>query len=508
VNPVSQQAAHVHVRQWPPQQPPQPHRPPQPAHAQPAQLQAARAVTTATSESDLCTLCCNEPRTIRFRPCMHHMACRDCARRLRDCPICRAQITSLEDCDPRLPTLADTNAVRRPSQVRPPAAVAPAAATANNASHRARELSVEEFNRVSPLGHSDLLGAGGFGSVYRGTLNGRPVAVKVPNPSTTRNTTNFSDVYRSELELLLRIRHDHVVPLVAYCTARSALIFPLLTPLTDILNRVDIASVLHDALRGIAYIHESGHVHRDVKLANILLDDNQRAMISDLGIARFLTAGTHATTGRAGTWFYMDPNVRNGAPARPEHDMYAFGVTIAAAFAGQEPISDDNVRQLVRAIRDDTWRYLAERCIGSAAQRPSAQAALAVLLRNGGHDANPRSTNTPTIALPQQATHQTAAGSALNYDQLANLSNVAVPLNNAQRPPTVVYTSTTNEGSCGICLDEMRPDVEVRILPCGHTFHSFAWILGSINTTPALRAATICTRREQRRLAHSVGDKS
>jgi serine/threonine protein kinase len=104
-------------------------------------------------------------------------------------------------------------------------------------------------------------------SVYRGTLNGRPVAVKVPNPSTTRNTANFSDVYRSELELLLRIRHDHVVPLVAYCTARSALIFPRLTPLTDILSRVDIASVLHDALRGIAYIHESGHVHRDVKLA-------------------------------------------------------------------------------------------------------------------------------------------------------------------------------------------------------------------------------------------------
>jgi hypothetical protein len=52
-------------------------------------------------------------------------------------------------------------------------------------------------------------------------------------------------------------------------------------------------------------------------------------MVSDLGIARFLTAGTHATTGRAGTWFSMDPNVRNGAPARPEDDMYAFGVTIA-----------------------------------------------------------------------------------------------------------------------------------------------------------------------------------
>jgi hypothetical protein len=410
VNPFSQQAAQVHVRQWPPPQPPQQHRPlqqvqAQPAHAQPAQLQAAQAVMPAPSESNLCTLCYIEPRNVRFRPCNHHMACRDCARRLLDCPICRAQITSVENCDPRLPTLADANAVPRLSQVRPPAEGAPAAAnpTANYVSQRARELPVEEFNRVSPLGYSDLLDTGSFGSVYRGTLNGRPVAVKVPNPSTTRNTANFSDVYRSELELLLRIRHDHVVPLVAYCTARSALIFPLLTPLTDCLNRVDIASVLHDALRGIAYIHESGHVHRDVKLANILLDDNQRAMISDLGIARFLTAGTHATTRRAGTWVYMDPSVRNGAPARPEHDMYAFGVTIAAAaFAGQEPISDDNIRQLVRAIRDDTWRYLAERCIGPAAQRPSAQAALAVLLRNGGQGANPRSTNTPTMVVPQQ----------------------------------------------------------------------------------------------------------
>ncbi|CAN4124715.1 unnamed protein product [Withania somnifera] len=197
----------------------------------------------------------------------------------------------------------------------------------------------------------NLLGAGGFGSVYKGCLpDGRDVAVKQLVIGGRQGDREF----RAEVEIISRVHHRHLVTLVGYCISenRRLLVYEYVPnntlyfhlhaegrPVMDWTTRVKIAV---GAARGIAYLHEDCNpriIHRDIKSSNILLDSNFEARVSDFGLAKLAQdAKTHVTTRVVGTFGYMAPEYASTGKLTEKSDIYSFGVVLLELITGRKPV--------------------------------------------------------------------------------------------------------------------------------------------------------------------------
>ncbi|KAD0059707.1 hypothetical protein E3N88_44857 [Mikania micrantha] len=154
----------------------------------------------------------------------------------------------------------------------------------------------------------NILGAGGFGNVYKGKLgDGTMVAVKRLKDI---NGTAGESQFRTELELISLAVHRNLLRLVGYCATpvERLLVYPFMSngsvasrlrgkPSLDWNARKRIAI---GAARGLLYLHEQCDpkiIHRDVKAANVLLDEFNEAVVGDFGLAKLLDhADSHVTT--------------------------------------------------------------------------------------------------------------------------------------------------------------------------------------------------------------------
>ncbi|CAA0820168.1 Proline-rich receptor-like protein kinase PERK9 [Striga hermonthica] len=198
----------------------------------------------------------------------------------------------------------------------------------------------------------NLLGEGGFGSVYKGNLvDGREVAVKQLKIGGGQGEREF----RSEVEIISRVHHRHLVSLVGYCISeeKRLLVYEYVPnntlyfhlhghhdkPVMDWPTRVKIAV---GAARGIAYLHEDCHpriIHRDIKSSNILLDSNFEARVSDFGLAKLaMDANTHVTTRVMGTFGYMAPEYASSGKLTDKSDVYSYGVVLLELITGRKPV--------------------------------------------------------------------------------------------------------------------------------------------------------------------------
>ncbi|TKY69438.1 Proline-rich receptor protein kinase PERK9 [Spatholobus suberectus] len=197
----------------------------------------------------------------------------------------------------------------------------------------------------------NLLGEGGFGSVYKGCLpDGREIAVKQLKIGGGQGEREF----KAEVEIISRIHHRHLVSLVGYCIQdnRRLLVYDYVPnntlyfhlhgegqPVLDWANRVKIAA---GAARGIAYLHEDCNpriIHRDIKSSNILLDYNYEAWVSDFGLAKLaLDANTHVTTRVMGTFGYVAPEYASSGKLTEKSDVYSFGVVLLELITGRKPV--------------------------------------------------------------------------------------------------------------------------------------------------------------------------
>ncbi|CBI27111.3 hypothetical protein VitviT2T_000204 [Vitis vinifera] len=197
----------------------------------------------------------------------------------------------------------------------------------------------------------NLLGEGGFGSVYKGYLpDGREIAVKQLKIGGAQGEREF----KAEVEIISRIHHRHLVSLVGYCISESQrlLVYDYVPnntlyfhlhgegrPVMDWATRVKVAA---GAARGIAYLHEDCHprvIHRDIKSSNILLNYNFEAQVSDFGLAKLaLDADTHVTTRVMGTFGYMAPEYASSGKLTEKSDVFSFGVVLLELITGRKPV--------------------------------------------------------------------------------------------------------------------------------------------------------------------------
>ncbi|MFI0608300.1 MAG: FHA domain-containing protein [Anaerolineae bacterium] len=220
---------------------------------------------------------------------------------------------------------------------------------------------------------------------------GVPVAVKLlasPDPY-------FRDKFGNEGQLLMRIRHPHIVP--AYASGQTQDGRPY------IVMEYCAHGSLHDRLRGqplpeefvrlvggqvgqaLAFAHQQHVVHRDVKPANLLFAGPQLVKVADFGIARYARARSMTVHGTIlGTYLYMAPEQARGEPVGPEGDVYSLGVVLYQMMAGRPPFTGEAVDVMdlhVKAAPAPLQGYspaltaLVHRALDKTpARRPSAQA--------------------------------------------------------------------------------------------------------------------------------------
>ncbi|KAH9665558.1 LRR receptor-like serine/threonine-protein kinase IOS1 [Citrus sinensis] len=205
-----------------------------------------------------------------------------------------------------------------------------------------------------------VLGKGGFGTVYHGYLDDKQVAVKMLSPSSVQGYKQF----QAEVELLIRAHHKNLTILVGYCDegtnmgliyefmANGNLQSHLLEDKADTLSwerRLQIAS---ESAQGLEYLHNGCKppiVHRDVKSANILLNEKFQAKLADFGLSRIfpVEGGTHVSTTVVGTPGYLDPEYYISNRLTEKSDVYSFGVVLLELITGQPVIQKTPQRTLI-----------------------------------------------------------------------------------------------------------------------------------------------------------------
>ncbi|MBA0803088.1 hypothetical protein Gohar_013336, partial [Gossypium harknessii] len=208
---------------------------------------------------------------------------------------------------------------------------------------------------------ANLIGQGGFGYVHKGVFpNGKEVAVKSLKSGSGQGEREF----QAEVEIISRVHHRHLVSLVGYCIAggQRMLVYEFVAnktlehhlhgntipspfpfgkdrPVMDFPTRLRIAL---GSAKGLAYLHEDCHpriIHRDIKSANILLDNNFEAMVADFGLAKLSTDNyTHVSTRVMGTFGYLAPEYASSGKLTDRSDVFSFGVMLLELITGKQPI--------------------------------------------------------------------------------------------------------------------------------------------------------------------------
>ncbi|XP_053174948.1 interleukin-1 receptor-associated kinase 4 [Scomber japonicus] len=217
---------------------------------------------------------------------------------------------------------------------------------------------------MSDGGHR--LGEGGFGTVYKGVLNNKHVAVKKLNPMDGISLDELQIQFNQEIETLKVLKHENLVDMVGFsCDGQQpCLVYAFMAngSLLDRLASLDSSpplswqqrcSIAEGTARGLEYLHINHHVHRDVKSANILLDEKLVAKISDFGLTRASDKQTSTTmvTGRiVGTCAYMAPEALRGE-ITPKSDVFSFGVVLLEILSGLPPADENREPQFLM----DMW---------------------------------------------------------------------------------------------------------------------------------------------------------
>eukprot|EP00258_Populus_trichocarpa_P004066 XP_002305735.2 probable LRR receptor-like serine/threonine-protein kinase At5g45780 [Populus trichocarpa] len=216
-----------------------------------------------------------------------------------------------------------------------------------------RELQIAT-NNFSP---KNILGQGGYGVVYKGCLPNKTfIAVKrLKDPNFTGEVQ-----FQTEVEMIGLALHRNLLCLYGFCMTpdERLLVYPYMPngsvadrlretcrekPSLDWNRRIHIAL---GAARGLLYLHEQCNpkiIHRDVKAANILLDEGFEAVVGDFGLAKLLDLrDSHVTTAVRGTVGHIAPEYLSTGQSSDKTDVFGFGILLLELITGQKALDAGN----------------------------------------------------------------------------------------------------------------------------------------------------------------------
>ncbi|KAL3004693.1 hypothetical protein AAZX31_08G178800 [Glycine max] len=219
-----------------------------------------------------------------------------------------------------------------------------------------RELQVATDN----FSNKHILGRGGFGKVYKGRLaDGSLVAVKRLKEERTQGGELQ---FQTEVEMISMAVHRNLLRLRGFCMTPTErlLVYPYMA-------NGSVASCLRESqpplgwperkrialgsARGLAYLHDHCDpkiIHRDVKAANILLDEEFEAVVGDFGLAKLMDyKDTHVTTAVRGTIGHIAPEYLSTGKSSEKTDVFGYGVMLLELITGQRAFD------LARLANDD-----------------------------------------------------------------------------------------------------------------------------------------------------------
>ncbi|MBC7871635.1 MAG: serine/threonine protein kinase, partial [Chitinophagaceae bacterium] len=207
----------------------------------------------------------------------------------------------------------------------------------------------------------ERLGTGGMARVFKGydTNLDRVVAIKILHEHLADEPT-FKDRFEREAKLVGSLNHPHIVQMYDYNTiyrggqsiyymVMSYLPGPTLREVMseisakgDHLSHERVLQIMLILLEALGYAHDRGMIHRDVKPANILMNERNDPVLTDFGIARLVEGSSLTQEGlTVGTPAYMSPEQATGEMVDGRTDLYALGIILYELLAGKPPFDDD-----------------------------------------------------------------------------------------------------------------------------------------------------------------------
>ncbi|CAN1227636.1 G-type lectin S-receptor-like serine/threonine-protein kinase At4g27290 [Linum perenne] len=209
---------------------------------------------------------------------------------------------------------------------------------------------VSATNNFSP---NNILGRGGFGIVYKGTLkDGVEIAVK----KLSRNSQQGANEFKNEAINIAKLQHRNLVRLLGCCVQRDermllyefmpngsldAFIFGFTDKTqSHLLDWPKRYNIIRGIARGLLYLHQDSRlriIHRDLKASNVLLDNDMNPKISDFGLAKIFVGNTiqENTINVVGTYGYMSPEYTIDGIYSIKSDVFSFGVMVLEIVSGK-----------------------------------------------------------------------------------------------------------------------------------------------------------------------------
>ncbi|KAJ0960962.1 hypothetical protein J5N97_001066 [Dioscorea zingiberensis] len=213
-----------------------------------------------------------------------------------------------------------------------------------------RELQIA----TDSFSEKNILGQGGFGKVYKGVLaDNTKIAVK---RLTDYDSPGGESAFLREVEMISVAVHINLLRLIGFCTTPSErlLVYPFMQNLSvayrlrdfkpgePVLDWPTRKRIALGTARGLEYLHEHCNpkiIHRDVKAANVLLDEDFEAVVGDFGLAKLVDVRkTSVTTQVRGTMGHIAPEYLSTGKSSERTDVFGYGITLLELVTGQRAI--------------------------------------------------------------------------------------------------------------------------------------------------------------------------